>query len=45
MTVHSDSFLLQNLFLPAPSDSWPALAHHITGSDSSQHGIIYGDLY
>ena len=31
-----------NLFLPAPSDSWPALAHHVTGAGPAQHGIIYG---
>ncbi len=30
------------MYLPPPSDSWPALAHHITGAGSEQHGIIYG---
>ena len=31
-----------NMFLPAPSDSWPALAHQVTGSGPGQHGIMYG---
>lgn len=32
----------ENLFLPPPADSWPALASQITGASPAQHGIFYG---
>ena len=36
--------LYEDFQLPGPTDSFPAIATHVTGSTCAQHGIFYGAM-